>query len=702
MNKTKLIITHIFLSIFIVSILLGCSKDEENNDGFLLHYPEVTNIGPSMSFISGAPSYIGGKPSNFAINKTKLDGKKIEQQSFTINETTGEISIANTDDLATGKYTLTISCKSDEKEYLFEDLFIIHMVSASPETLTLSSNLMEIPLAEMKNNDATIEITPEGDYVDIIGYELVQDENKQYLTINKKGVIGVNKRFKGDYIPGEYPISVKVITFAKEQIYESVAQLKITSKPLSLEYSMSDVNVEFNKAFESVLPDYVGSEDELNYTVKSIEPATDKIKVDSKNGKISLAADNGLEIGSSFDISLKLKNKYGEADFDNVYKVNIVAYIEPIVADTFKYSDCEAIQGTGFTIDLEEGFVGDEVKFALKNLPSELEGVLSIDEVSGQISAPKDNTIPLGDYTVTVVATNVKGSEETAVKIKVIENPYFFTYIRFGNNLDLPNDGTYASQYRCKTASDLESLVLKPETDIKDGVEVEWSVKAVYRCGNTSIDAKTGELTFATGGYKKNNGGLILVTAKVGGKSPSAMSMTVPVFFSFLNLPDGLELTYAPFVFQVNPRRGGTMPAPKISGIDNPSKLLMDYRRAFNYVNINGPVNHKNGQPREKGSFMNQLWTAYYQGIGSATVNTGARAPMSYYDNTANLAAALAYIKADTKELVVNPNKWVGDDNIPANGAFIGQVTYVTNGNEGAVAKGVQIFPIWIWLDEKF
>ena len=39
---------------------------------------------------------------------------------------------------------------------------------------------------------------------------------------------------------------------------------------------------------------------------------------------------------------------------------------------------------------------------------------------------------------------------------------------------------------------------------------------------------------------------------------------------------------------------------------------------------------------------------------------------------------------------------------VMANGMFIGQMTFVQNGNESGINNGSQIFPLWVWIDEKF
>jgi hypothetical protein len=93
------------------------------------------------------------------------------------------------------------------------------------------------------------------------------------------------------------------------------------------------------------------------------------------------------------------------------------------------------------------------------------------------------------------------------------------------------------------------------------------------------------------------------------------------------------------------------------------------------------------------------MWQNYY---GEAAVNAGARKPVSYYDNKASLNNALCYVNA-TKgcAVTVNPGKWQMDQEY-ANGVFIGQITFTSDGNEKNVASGGQIFPVVIWFNTDF
>ncbi len=145
------------------------------------------------------------------------------------------------------------------------------------------------------------------------------------------------------------------------------------------------------------------------------------------------------------------------------------------------------------------------------------------------------------------------------------------------------------------------------------------------------------------------------------------------------------------------------MEMTQISGIDDASKMLLDYRRTFSYYNINGPESHISDllNTTATNTFIYKMWATYF-GAKGAAVNAGSKDPVSYYSNQANLNQALLYIDAADKSLVVNPNKWMDADGVYANGAFIGQVTYVLDGNQANINTGTQFFPLWVWFDEKF
>lgn len=690
------------LGLLSTAAFTACGEDETSDGGLDLYYASIVDIGPSMLFNSDAPTWYGPTPSEFAITAITLNDAAVTSESFAINSTTGVVSITNTADLEPGVYKLTISCLSGGVRHTFKDIFTVHMSPATPEALELSSPTLEIPYAELETSEAKVTVTPVGESVSIQSYSLVQPEGEEYFSISLAGEVTLNANFKGEVMPGNYPLPITVKTYAGEMTYEGLLTGRITSEPLSVSYPTASGRIEAGMSFLGTTPTLKGSPDEVAWAIRQIRPGegspeTDLIKIDPATGVISVDEGNNLQVGAVYTLDLTVTNSFGSTDFDGAYTLTVVDYIEPIDASTFAYDPVEAIQGGEFKAEKRSGFVGDEAVFAFGTLPAAVEGQLTIDQATGAVSATKGHSIPLGEYEIPVVASNLKGQAETTLRLTVGENPYYFTTISYGNNLGLTPAENYASQFRCPTSGDLTSLQLTPTTDAKPGTQLTWSIKIKHQCKETLIDSQTGVIS--PKGFKANNGGLILVTATAGKGQVGETSVTVPVFFSFIQAVSGVTIHYTPFVFQVNPRTGGTSAAPTVEGVD-PSLFAIDYRRTFNYYNIAGP--HTDGQPSVAGSLMNIVWSSYYTSIGSATVNMGSKDPVSYYSNSSRLSSALCYVDPTTKALVVNPNKWVDGNGVAANGAMIGQMTFVTDGNSGNVSNGSQVFPIWIWFDEKF
>jgi hypothetical protein len=84
----------------------------------------------------------------------------------------------------------------------------------------------------------------------------------------------------------------------------------------------------------------------------------------------------------------------------------------------------------------------------------------------------------------------------------------------------------------------------------------------------------------------------------------------------------------------------------------------MDYRRSFNYWNINGPASHVNAAPNaDKTTFLSKLWDVYYAAIGKA-YNSGSRDPMSAYgraflDKNPKIITLLTHLRALEAEKVL-------------------------------------------------
>lgn len=725
MNSRKLISK--FLSILAIVPLIiasiSCSETETTDStNFIIYYTGITDIGPSMNFNLNPPTYKGAAPSNFAITKVTFENEPFTGESFIIDENTGGISISNTAELPVGIYRISVSCMSNGHVYSFKDAIEVNMMAPVPDGVTVEPSLIEIDFAKIKDEKKTAQVKTDGAHVSITGYEVIQEADKKYFAVSKTGEISINSNFKGEIPPGVYKVALKLTTNAGNCIYEDAVTFNITSSPLALTYTPETGAVETGYAFASPQPVMKGSLEDLNYKIKAITPATDKISIDPATGILSIAANNNMEVGASYVVDVTATNKYGSTDFDNAYTIEVVAYIAPI--ENFSYNSQEVIQNTKIEITPNDGFVGGMATFSLVDLPAALSSQLNIDAQTGVISAKKGNSIPMGTYTIKVKAENTKGEKTAEFVLTITKNINLFTYIHYGNNLNLSPIADYANQYRVRSEGELHALKIKPiATDANPNADIEWTVTAKYKMKDVAIDSETGELTFENVAWReldsKNKlalvpGGMIMVNATTGKGTPAEFTLSVPIFFHFAapaedaNLVStGVIIEYTPFVFQVNPVSGGKSVAPEIKGADK-ANFSMDYRRSFNYWNIG--ANHTDGAPKlNPTNFMGQLWDRYFKSLVNQSTNTGSKDPMSYFSNIdgkfgKNLGLALGYVDhTDNFKVRINPNKWRGEDNEYANGIMIGQITFVTNSNSGSnINNGVGTFPLFVWFDEKF
>ena len=689
----------------------SCSDDAlTDKTTFQLFYSDVTDIGPSMSMKLYEPTYIGKKPSDFALTGVTLDGNDVQTECFSIDKETGAIAIENTSGLAIGTYALSVSCRSGGKHYNFKDLVHVNMMRTVPEGITATPRLLEVSYDDVKSKSEselpTSQITTDGKHIHInkyvianVRHEGVVIANDKLFSVSDKGVIGFGSNHE-QLAPGKYIIDMKLTTevvdeHSEEGLFVNAVEVNVTSRPLTLGYSpdFSKVEAEISETVKSVVPVMSGSLEDLKFEISKVVPATAPVKIDAATGEIMLEP-NHLAIGTTCKVGVKVTNKYGATDFPEVYTFTIVPLIHTITK--FNYASAtEFIEGTSFTLPVKE-IDGDGVKYAFKTLPSALNGQLNINAQTGELSAEKGNTIPQGNYTVEVTAENSKGSKTATVALKIVRNRYLFTYVHWGNNIGLSPIRNYASQYRITSKGTFKMKVAA--SDIEKGVQAEYHIDGANSSTSATINPHTGEITFDK--WQAGKVFMLLVKVTTGKGTAGEVTIKTPVFVHCSAPVGGVTVDYTPFVFQVNPKKGGTSVSPTLTGATS-GKFLMDYRRAFNYYNINGPETHKTGQLKAGATtaFIYQMWKRYY---GDAAVNTGARKPVSFYDNKASLNAPLCYVDA-TKDcaVTVNPGKWQADNEY-ANGVFIGQMTFTTSGNVGKVASGSQVFPLAIWFNTDF
>lgn len=704
----------LFLTCTLVLTNLSCTDTATVDDTpFAIYYPDLTDIGPSMTGTVPAPSYIGATPSDFAITQVMLNDEPVSTTCFTIDAATGSILIQQqTETLAVGLYRLSISCMAAGQTYSYPNLVGINVMSLVPEGIRVEPDLLVIDHADLKTSEAKAQVVTEGGHVSISNYRIANEEYKDYFAVSTAGEVTINKSYQGDILPGRYTVSLVLKTggVSTEYLFPDAVTFHITSKPLGVTYTPAVAKIESEASgltsYTTEAPVLKGSPDEAVYSIAKITPATDKIKIDAATGILSIAEGHGFQTGEKYVVDVNIRNKYNTPDetgtvVEAAFTLEVVDFIRPI--EQFAYDNISKVQATPLSIAHTDAFVGDEVTFTLEPLAAELQRQLSIDPATGIVSAKKGNTIPVGTYNIMVKATNVKGAKTATFTLTITTNPNAFTFIKYGNNLGLPVE-SHAYQYRFGSEADLKSFTIPaPQTDLPQGVVVKWTVTNALLVKSAKV-TEQGALDFSAAALPVSNAGMILVTATAG-TGDEAFSVSVPVFLHNAAAKEGVTVNYTPFVACINPQTGGSSAAPIIEGVADKSKFLMDYRRSFSYFNLGGPDSHASGTIKNDAAsehlFIAQVWRNYYTAVDKKP-NYGGRTPMSYYDNQSALTTPLGYVNPTDYSVIVNPGKWIGEDGTYANGVMTGQMTFVTDGNADNVAKGKEIFPILLWFDENF
>lgn len=704
--KKNLLTRKLMLLISLLMVLMTSCQEDKVSD-FQLYYRDVVDMGQSMSFTTGIPSYSGGEPTDFAIASVKIDDTEVVAgDNFIIDAVTGAVTITKTADLTIGTYTLSIRCIVNGTIVVKKDVLNIELLPSVPEKIGATESVVNIEYERIGEAPDTLSVVNvESSTCSVLSYKLVQEKDREYFAISNTGVISLNKDFLGDVLPGSYPLMIELGTKAGKQTYSDIVSINITSAPLELSYTPNLGKMEYNYAFASAIPYLKGSKEELQYFI-SVFPETDKIKIDAQSGAIFVEESSGLEIGDRFDISVSVRNKFGQKDFANVFELEVLNFIKPI--SNFSYKPARKYETAKWEILPEVGFVGDEVTFSIISLPEELQGLVTFSSITGGISVAKNNNIPRGKYSIKIKAANVKNEAEAICEFEIVENPNAFTKIIYGNNLGLDFE-THANQFAFNDVNEQKSYDLSPITDIPSGANVIWSLEVGDGCNITSdvkIDSKTGRLT--NNKFKSGEIIFVFVRATVAKDTDEEYSLRVPVFFYGKKVTsDGISLSYAPFIVQINPQKGGKSEQPIITGLADGEKVAIMYRRSFYYYNLEGPTSHGAHsfvKSEVAGSLLSSLWTRYYKSI-SKPVNLGAYNPVCQTVDTSN-DNKFMYVNVDN-QFVVNLDKWKDDNGIYLNGLFRGQIVYMKYAGEAPAIPTLQSspnasVPVIMWFDTKF
>ena len=752
------------LAVVSLSLLNISCSDTETTDStnFVIYYTGMTDIGPSMVGTISSPTYKGAAPSDFAITNITLNGEPYSGDCFEIDSETGEISISNTKNAATGRYSISISCVSGGKSYNFPNIVSIKMLAAAPEGITMTPNLLTADYGDVIDINSiadmpTSVVTTEGEHISITGYQIgavelvtadesgenlayqpLPEEYKLCFSVSNDGIFTIIQGSTSEILnPAVYSISLILKTKVGEAMLERAIQVKITSKPLALTYAKNYGKIEEKTtdeptAFNSEIPTFKGSTDGLRFSIHSVTPATDKIKINEKNGQIYVEDGHGFKVGEIYTISVSARNAFNAEDeegkvFSDIYTLETVGFIQPITKFSYGKNGDNQISKIELTRYTETPTIdGAEVRYEFSNVPEVLtNGGVTFNKNDGSISAIKGNKVPTDTYNFTVTAYGPKNLDGVPINVTLIitENPNKFTYIHYGNNLgengNALEGNIYQNQFRFYTEKDFLKALPAPKTDYKGNNEdLKWTITKVHQTGATN---KNNDGSFTLSGWKAAQSGIIMIEATAGDDPGTQVTVRTPLFVQCCSAVNQYTIEYTPLVLHVNPITGGrsTTPTIKQNGVKLTDTELanfwLDYRRTFNYYNNGGKRSdgseHENGRPgtTNTSKFMANLWADRNGGNES-------KLPLSYFQSKkeddpltpkTDWKLTLAYVDNGTDlskrhSVKVEPNQW--NDDGWANGFMVGQITFISKANptNKELNNGSQIFPIILWFDENY
>lgn len=726
MNKQFILRNLLFVVAFCSLGLLACSEDETESP-VTLHFQSVGDIGPGMPYRGSAPTYRGAAPSEFAIESITLDGTAFvdETPCFTLDPNDGFLTISDSKDLQLGTYRFSVSCKAAGARCLFTDAFSVRMVSATPENIVVTPELIEALYDEDRVAWPTAQIAPADEAVSFNAYALVQEKGKEYFSVSSTGEISVNMKYEGTIPPGIYKPVLRLTTKAGSADYADAVTIKVNSQPLGITYERNPGTAEINAPFSSDVPVLLGSADEANYAILSVSPSTDQFSIDPATGVISLPEGHTLEAHTSYEFSLAVSNKFSNGQavaLRGVYTVDIVPYIAPIDPAKFAYAPATMTEFCKFEIEKAEGFVGDVVTFSLGELPEALKGWVSIDSQTGKITVPRGNEIPQGVYEIQVIAVNSKSDltnpATATLKLTVEENPNMFYKFGYGNNLGLPAE-TNADQFRWEKGSGADKVIKladygyndfgdrKPafKVDLLPGSGGTWVVAAV-----TADEDGTLHVTMKTSPSGRiGQIGYFRVTATLG-EGETAVSRSTIVFVMYRDPAKNDQIEYTPYVHRVNSRAGGfTGIQPTYgSGVDA-SKVMMSWRQNCFFYEGLGADETIYGGKLEAGQTERTIYKLWGTYENNGVTNPSSRLPFCWYDSNGakdtntNMAKKLGYFDPDNgNQIYIAPNKWLDASGQPVNGVLTFQASYSVTANNDDLGKTANLIGIAIWFDENF
>lgn len=460
-------------------------------------------------------------------------------EGFSINATTGVISLSEGNNLSPETYYLDVEVNIKDLSIQFPKAFTIIV---SKEIITPADLVY---LSKEVTEGAHFELLPS-----VIGNDLVfslEESTSDKITID--AITGMISASEGNSLAiGDYKINVKAVNSAGS--VDAIFNLKVLKKklpvPANLVYAVSELTIVKGSALKSVVPS-IDNADGIVFSIKNHD-----FSIDTNTGVISLPEGNSLPLGD-YVLTVFVTYKDGVIEFPYVFKIII---FNDIKAPTdLIYKSQKISEGDAFSVS--PTFVGSNVVFTLDQASSDQ---IHINANTGVISVNEGNSLSVGSYTVKVIATNEGGSVKASLLITITQKIVVLA----------PSNLVYeATEIYTTSGSNFSSGT--PSLDNAEGVEFSIDDDTHF-----VIDHKTGVIRFIAGVFAPGNDYNITVKASNTAGGFTSTNITVKV----------AEIVYSSKVFTGTIAEGLTAESPSFVNVGSGGKY--DLRGVYFSGTIDG------------------------------------------------------------------------------------------------------------------
>lgn len=386
-------IAFAFLSVFSFS----CDDEEENKDVMApsgLRYASVSEVYEGKVMETACPVVFSTSKPKFEIAAgTAEEGGVYVEGEFQIVDTTGIIKLKVDNELIAGTYFLDIKVSNRAGEVVFPKAFELIVLPSAIEGLRYTP-LQQVVVRGLEGQKTTI---PEFKGTNPVTFTL--SENSDFTIDSATGEISLPLDSQLD--AGEYRLSVVATNVTGEQIFNEVVRIDVQTLPYDLVYSTKTyLGVQQTQAKQSVEPTINGT-GPVSYSLKN---NFDAFTIDPVSGVVLLPQAHTLAI-DTYSLTVVATNEHGSVDFVDALSFEIIA-IQAIIATDLTYASANYSinQAFAFTSDVPTVSGSTPTYSLVDNY-----GEFTIDAATGVISLTEGNALAIGDYPLTVKATNLAG-----------------------------------------------------------------------------------------------------------------------------------------------------------------------------------------------------------------------------------------------------------------------------------------------------